>query len=405
MTKRLIQYYERDAVSQSALKALYKGVGFYQKEKKFYFKEKEHWVIGDAVDVKISRPEDFDDEFYIGKIDKKPKGSGASIAKYVWDCLGNDAYDVISNVYEYFEEMVKIKKEPPLKNYSEEVMSNIKLLAEYFKEGFEMHEYGGEEWTLIRKITTVMKSVLPYWKVMVDAGGRQIISKDELKIVNRVVDKIKNTPMVAEFIYDNRLTRQFQMELNWEKDGIPCKGLIDIWVRNDTSAPITFSCGIVLQVGEQLVIDLKTTSRPAYRIEHSIREYRYDIQLAWYHEGLIQGNLNPFAPIDPEKVRCVILAVSTLEDDYPVVWEMTKEDLEIARWGAMRVGFNEYIPYFDISSAIMEKDEILQLTPEEMDLHGYEAMFNTYCKHDQENVWDMPIELYHNKGLIRRLLW
>ena len=412
MNEKLKNYYNRDAVSQSMLKALYRGVGFFKKEEKFYFREKEHWVIGDAVDVKLTRPDDFDDEFFISEIlQKKSKGAAISIAKYVWDSVNYDeepklVYALINNVLPYFEDMVKLNDIPNPADYSQSVINDVNMLSDFFREAFEMHEYGGDTWTTSRKIKSVMKSILPYWKALLEANGRQIISQEELKTVDHVVSVFKEHPYIHEFLDHPELDREYQIDIDWEKLDIPCKGLLDMVIRNNSSLTIELSNGFIFEPGDVVIVDFKTTSRPAYKIENSIREYRYDVQLGWYYEGLSLQTDITGGFVQPN-IRCIILAVSTLQNDTPVVWEMTQTDLDIAKWGAFKVGPKEYVPYLDATeqSKDWSDGELVEVELTDCDLWGYEAMLILYMQHKNAGVWNTPIDLFNNKGIIKRPLW
>lgn len=388
MSRTINDYYELDAVSQSKLKALHSGIGFYKKEQKYYFKEEPHWVIGDGVDVLLSRPDEFENEFYESDYDSKPAKGALSIGKYVWDAL-NEPVKIITKVRGYFSVVSETGKfyHPNDFDHSEDIQFVIDLL----EEAIENDEYGGG-WDMERKIKTVIKKILPYWNDLINANGRQILSEKEKDVIERVAEVFKTHDHIKPF-FDNDLPKSFQYPVHWEKQEVPCKGLIDMLITNDTGQVVVLDNGFTIKPNERIIVDFKTLSSPAYKCYQSIKRWRYDIQLAWYKEGLNEYG-NEYANSD---IRCVLLFVSTLEDDTPVVWELTKSDLAIAQHGAYMVGPDEFIPSTDV--------DVLEFNRNNLDIWGYEAMFELYCDHESNNVWDMPYELYLCKGIVNKSIW
>lgn len=398
MNERLRQYYERKAISQSMIKSLWNGESFYEKENPYYYKEEPHFIIGDAVDCQITRPEDFDKEFYLSEYESKPGKGSLAIGYYVWDNLAEDRRErIIENVMPFFQHVVDEGEFPNWEQVDNVEAEYVSVIESLLKEAFEMHNYGGGSWSPLRQVKTSMKSILPYWEDLVKAKGRQIISQKELETVEMIVDKFKNHPHVS-FVFDHRLEVTYQKEINWERDGVPCKGLLDMVIENSSGSDITLTNGLILKAGQKAIVDFKTTNSPAFKCKSAIKRYRYDVQMAWYLEGLQAQDMDfDFAS---EDIKCLLLFVSTIEKDTPVAYEFSPTELSIARWGAMRVGINEYVPYIDTYKDIEPPINYMNV-----DLVGYEGMFDLACLHVQHDVWDMPLDVYLNKGIIRNILW
>jgi hypothetical protein len=405
MNDALQNYYERKAVSQSALKALHRGVDFYKREQKYYFKEEPHWVIGDGVDCLLTRPNDFDAEFYISSYERKPGKGALSIGRYVWDNLDKEhRVNTISLVIPYFTDLLTLGEFPDLVDYME-IADDLSIISGFMKEVFEIDGYGGDTWSLERKVKTCMKAIIPYWKDLVEANGRQIISNKELETIKRIAEIFVTHPHTAPFLDAAwGLTYSFQHDVNWERMGVPCKGLIDLLIINHSSNTIVLPNGFIFKPGDQVIVDIKTTSQPAYRCHEAIRKWRYDVQMAWYKEGL-QHQLGEY---DSDDIRCVLLFVSTLEEDTPVAFEMTPIDLQIAQWGAFQFAPHQYVPFLSVSDMKpidIGDGQFVKPTINDVDVFGYEAMFDLYCRHEDIGVWDMPIELHLNKGLLSKGIW
>ena len=92
------KYFESEALSQSVLKTLLGGLDTFlsnqEEEQELYYKEKGHFVIGSAVDCILTGQEgEFDKQYYVSQIEKKPSETEMSIIKMTFD-------DVVDNYAE-----------------------------------------------------------------------------------------------------------------------------------------------------------------------------------------------------------------------------------------------------------------------------------------------------------------
>ena len=83
------EYYTNPAISQSKLKLLLgpnPNIFNTIQEPELYFEEKKHFLIGDAVDIQLTRSmEEFNQKFHISNLQNKPSDTIKSIINQVYD--------------------------------------------------------------------------------------------------------------------------------------------------------------------------------------------------------------------------------------------------------------------------------------------------------------------------------
>ena len=84
-------YYINPAISQSQLKLLLgpdPSIFNTVQEPDLYFEEKKHFLIGDGVDMQLTRPiEEFNQKFHISNLQNKPSDTIKSIVNQVYDLV------------------------------------------------------------------------------------------------------------------------------------------------------------------------------------------------------------------------------------------------------------------------------------------------------------------------------
>ena len=84
-------YYTNPAISQSQLKLLLgpdPSIFNTIQEPDLYFEEKKHFIIGDGVDIQLTRPiEEFNQKFHISNLQNKPSDTIKSIVNQVYDLV------------------------------------------------------------------------------------------------------------------------------------------------------------------------------------------------------------------------------------------------------------------------------------------------------------------------------
>lgn len=271
------EYYNSSALSQSKLKKLLKGVDELFKE------EEEEKItnslsIGSIVDLLLTNndknyldssdlPEEFHKKYYITDTSSTPTEKVADIIKKVYDTLST-------------EEFLKKITEKPLKeiiNLEEEflkpLIESIIKKTEYYKN---------------RKLETNYKTILKegnaYFNMLKESTGKTLVKEDLFNIAFIVAESLYTNKRTAylfnyEFYMDSSLYDiYYQLPIFFKKENIECKALIDILlVEKDEFENIK----------KVTIFDIKTTYNKVLDFNNSIKSYRYDIQMAWYKEAII----------------------------------------------------------------------------------------------------------------------
>ena len=242
------EYREYPAISQSQLKlllgsdpSLFNTV----REPERYYEEKKHFIIGDAVDCQITRPpEEFLQKFHISNIVNKPSDTIKSIVNQVYDHV-KEVYDIVGNIQEYGPAILDSCNDH---NYQSRWIDN----------------------TRIAKIVEAWE----YWEDLKQAEGKQILSEEENNLISAIVMSLKTNPIPAKYFEVSKdIEVIYQLAIFFPYGGIDCKGLLDMVIidhHNKTIQPI----------------DIKTMGDQTIYFPKSLRQRRYDIQAAFYTEGL-----------------------------------------------------------------------------------------------------------------------
>jgi hypothetical protein len=97
-------YYTNPAISQSQLKLLLgpdPSIFNTIQEPDLYFEEKKHFIIGNGVDMQLTRPiEEFNQKFHISNLQNKPSDTIKSIVNQVYDHV-KEVYSNIRTIQNY----------------------------------------------------------------------------------------------------------------------------------------------------------------------------------------------------------------------------------------------------------------------------------------------------------------
>ena len=97
-------YYTNPAISQSQLKLLLgpdPSIFNTIQEPDLYFEEKKHFIIGNGVDIQLTRPiEEFNQKFHISNLQNKPSDTIKSIVNQVYDRV-KETYPNIETIQNY----------------------------------------------------------------------------------------------------------------------------------------------------------------------------------------------------------------------------------------------------------------------------------------------------------------
>ena len=285
-------YYTNPAISQSQLKLLLgpdPSIFNTIQEPDLYFEEKKHFIIGDGVDIQLTRPiEEFNQKFHISNLQNKPSDTIKSIV--------NQVYDHVKEIYPNIE---------TIQNYNNAILDSC-----------NDHNYQ-PNWKDSTRVAKVVEA-WEYWEDLKAAEGKVVLSQEENDLISQIVMSIRTNPTTSKYFEtskDVEILDQYSIYFNYE--GIECKALLDRIIvdhKNKTIQPIDFKT-----MGDQTIYFPK-----------SLRQRRYDIQAAFYTEALKSKKVYDTYEILPFK----FIVESTVNPGNPLVFTCSQELLRIGQFGA-----------------------------------------------------------------------
>lgn len=362
--ERINEYRRTDAVNQSFLISLSRGVASFHKQKKRYHEEKPHFLIGSLFDVLITAPEYSGDLFLAHDLESKPSDAIMSIVHRLYD-----------------------KRQPLfISDYTDD-----EIIIACDEEGY------ASNWLRQTRIDKIKKEGANYYDQLTLAKKREIVSNEEYEFTRKLADEFRNHPHVS-WIY--KLTEiigvevLFQYPVYWKERETDCKGLLDIVIVNNRNIPIIALDGkIKIPPRSILPIDIKTLGGFIHDFPMSVKSRRYDVQGAWYSRGL--ERMFPAYTI----LNFHFLIKTKTTNEPPMFFVMTDEDLAIGRWGGYKDMYNQWRSLYyswdhDYNSLRSFDTEIM----------GWEQMLTLYQWHLENDVWDIDKKIYLSKGLINGVL-
>lgn len=350
-------YYASDRVNQSFLKDLAKGLFPYlsllEKRKK-ETKTPEYFKVGGAVDTLFSGDiESFENNYYISELENLPSDTEIEIVE-----------DVFNKVLNLQEEDVKSS----LSDY-QALLSDSIINFKYYSN---------------RKIETNLKNIIEkcdeYFKELVLSRGKEILSLEEKRKIDRIVKSLKDSPNTKKYIPDNfnennEVHAYYQLPLYFTYKEAECKALLDMVIV------ITDENNNALSIKP---IDFKTMTGYTLDFPSSARKYRYDIQsafytLAFYQEDLVVPEGFPKITKDTVIELFEFIVESSSNPGSPLVYVTDEsfissgingERSDTGKW--YRYGINYLIEYYKYLSendweserVVEENDGVLTLTSE-----------------------------------------
>lgn len=256
----IAQYKSSNAINQSAIKALLKGVHKYNKyiadqekggmfyaDSNLYYKEKSNIVIGDAVDTMLTLGNDmFFEKFIVSDITKP----GEKIMSIVQEGI---------NQHELY-----LSQNPNMETYKSGLMDIINEHGYY------------PNWKDDTRWKKVLSQGTPYWNWLIKAKGKTIISKEELASIRDVVLSFKTHAISSKFFarnFPDFIDIKKQFPIYFKHLNTDCKGLLDIAIINHNAKTIQ-------------PIDMKVTQMPVLSFPRVVKQFRYDIQASFYDTGI-----------------------------------------------------------------------------------------------------------------------
>jgi len=259
------KYFDSDAQSQSQLKKLLGGIGPYlaskEEEKKMFYEEKGHFIIGSAVDMLLTGEEnEFKKKYHVSELIKKPSDVEMSIINWV------------------FDDVVKLSDGKPILELSAYPGSLEASIIE--------HEwYGGKPGE--KRTQGLIEKANEYFEDLKKSLGKQILTATESKLINDIVFSLKSNSRTEKFFNRKQIektpniTVYYQLPIYFYYRDIYCKALLDILVV------VTDDSGNIISVQP---FDLKTMNGSTLKFMSSLKSFRYDIQASWYVTALLSNN-------------------------------------------------------------------------------------------------------------------
>ena len=250
------EYFADKSANQSYLKTLVKGVDFITKdEKKMYYEEKGHFIIGSGVDVLITQGEPaFNEQYYVFNETVKPSDTIMSMIQMIFD---NSKIDGV-----------------PAKGLH--LIEDADVLV-----ACDAHTYQAR-WKEETRIAKVREQGEYYFSQLKEAVGKQILSEREFEIINNIVISLKSNIWTSTYFQNHKdIDIYFQVPIYFSHMDIPCKALLDMVVIDKQLKTIT-------------PIDLKTMGGYTSEFEYAFKKRGYDFQAAFYTIAL-KALVNGFA--------------------------------------------------------------------------------------------------------------
>lgn len=279
----LNEYYNNFAISQSYLKTYLYGNPNKIIVDDDFFEESDAITIGNIVDKIItSTQEDILKSYHIVDI-KKPSDTICKMCDFIKNKLLifeelDKLDDYILEAHSYYNHQPKHLKETKLKNFKNEETKN-------------------------------------YWKFLWESEGKKIVGKEEiLKAFN-----------VAQSLLTNKFTKDkligiYQHPVYFKYRDLDCKMLLDVVEFKDYIYPR----------------DIKSTGVYTNNFRTIAKKLRYDIQAAFYTEGLKITYDKPIAPFE-------FIVESTKKQGFPLIYRCTKDDLYVGKHGTSTYYVNDLV--------------------------------------------------------------
>ena len=279
-------YREHPAISQSQLKLLLGDPELFitVREPDLYFEEKEHFVIGNAVDCLLTTPEQFESDFHVSTLEQTPSDTIKSMIKWVFD---------------------KLEERP---SSLREVIPTILIDA------CNVHEYY-TNWTNDQTRINKVIECDYYWQELLVSHGKTILTVAQKTLIDSIVMSIRTNEVTSEYFQPKKNQEiQYQLALYFEYEGVECKALLDMVLFDHETKKI-------------LPIDFKTLGDSTINFLTSLKRRRYDIQAAFYTKAL------EICYPGYQVLSFEFIVESTTKPGNPLVFTCTEELLKIGQFG------------------------------------------------------------------------
>ena len=340
-------YYEHPALSQSHLKLLLgpdPSIFNTIQEPDLYFEEKKHFIIGNGVDIQLTRPiEEFNQKFHISNLQNKPSDTIKSIV--------NQVYDLVK------EEVGSLADKGLLRDHTSKIIDSC-----------NDHNYQ-PNWKTETRISKIVEA-WEYWEDLKAAEGKVVLSQEENDLISQIVMSIRTNSATSKYFEKSSSSIEIldQFSIYFTYEGIECKALLDRIIidhKNMTIQPI----------------DFKTMGDQTLYFPKSLRQRRYDIQAAFYTEAL-KSKYSAY-----EILPFKFIVESTTNPGNPLVFTCNQELLEIGKSGRNAYNLCDKAYVSDEYTVYMKFDKI----------KGFHQLIEDY-KWYMENGFSVNREIAQSQG-------
>ena len=341
------EYYTNPAISQSKLKLLLgpnPNIFNTIQEPELYFEEKKHFLIGDAVDIQLTRSiEEFNQKFHISNLQNKPSDTIKSI---------------VNQVYNHVRE-IHGREIQTIDRYSNAIL-----------DACNDHNYQSR-WIDNTRISKVVEA-WEYWEDLKSAEGKTVLSSEENDLISQIVMSIRTSPNTSKYFQTSKdIEVLYQLAIYFPCQGVDCKALLDMVVINHKEKTIQ-------------PIDIKTMGDQSIYFPKSLRQRRYDIQAAFYTQAIFQWCIMQDKYLDYKILNFKFIVESTVNPGNPLVFTCSDELLKIGREGRV----DEYVRIFNVFDHRHEK------LPE---IKGFQQLIEDY-KWYMENDFEKNRKIVESQG-------
>lgn len=313
----IARYEESTAINQSGLKEIEdKGIQaflqnrFHTQKRHKDFESAEHFLIGHACDHKMCFPkEHYDSLYHYSNLAKLPSDTLRSVLHMLLDRLSGEQNIFQLNYAEYMAALHECLDEVPVKDSKTGKM----------KQGYYMNQRHDDYRFDTRVDKTANDPVChEYWKDIVRARGKEILSEANNLLINQITDNWLCHPNTLELFVDNpHIIQVYQFPVYFQVDGIECKGLIDkldIHTNAMTIKPY----------------DFKTMNGHTLTFPKTVQKRRYDLQGSFYRRGLARSlqSLSDLVGLNVKDYYVDFMAFiveSTTNPGFPVQFKLSEE--------------------------------------------------------------------------------
>lgn len=363
-------YFESQALGQSTLKKLLGGIDNFlanqNKGKELYYEEKSYFIVGSAVDCILTGEEgEFDKQYYVSTLEKKPSDAEMSIVNRVFDELADNNIEI----------------DLPLGDYMDMLMMAI-VEAQWYKGN------PGE-----KRIAGLLDRCSEYFEDLKRALGKQVMTSEQKTTIDNIVMSLKTNQRTSKYFDRENQERldvdfYYQLPIYFTHRGVDCKALMDLVV-------VIKDNGNVVTVEPY---DLKTMSGNTLGFLTSVKSHRYDIQASWYTLALGYWLINVLQVSNIEAVNIknfTFIVESSTFPGTPLVYKLNNEFLDIGKSGRAAVKLVDTNLFSDNREADVTVAR---------EIKGYEQLMDEFLFYEQ-NEWSEARVISEAKNGIIQLSW